>query len=906
MGVGTVIGTSPAIEAAAQDMLDAIDIPAALLDSARRVVRVNAAANAFAGDDSTPGLRLVEGQVWPDLCRASDAVGTGASELEELVTGIGERRTVSGAVEYAAQRRGRFKAFRLTARALAGDGGWVLVIQIDRTRLGVAERRLLEAEQRLADISELSSDWIWGTDEELRFVELSAPRDAFWRRVQPSLIGRSCAEILGGCTSPDIVEAGAAAIASRRPIRDCVTVIEVEGKPHRIRFRGKPLFDSNGSFRGYFGLAADITNTYEAESRLQAIAELSSDWYWQTDAEHRFTYMSKANPGVTRLRSSDILGRRRIDTIDRARTDPEALARHADDLANHRPFRDFVYGSSNLGRIRYLKVSGNPRFDREGRFQGHVGTASDVTAMIEAQERRESAERRLKAAVEQMPSGVAIWDPDDRMMICNEEYWKNSGISGPAPIGRTFEDLARSFRSVGHAKVDDVSFESKVQARLKLHRDPGSAIELPLANGRVLQVKERRFDDGTTVSVTTDITELKVRERAIAQQRTLLQTTLDHITDGILAIDEGWRIVAVNDTFAELLGVPDELARVGTHLASVIEWLAQRGDYGSDRPNVSAGKIVDAIAARPRWYDERPVPSGRVISWRVREMQNGGRIIAVADVSEQRQAEQRREQLRTTMGQAQKLEAISRLAGGLAHDLNNMLLPIMTLTEMAMDELPAGSPARDDLERVIGAAEHARGLVQRLLTFSRIGTQSGEPAAIDLSVADAMELVRATAGPDLSVRLVLRAPKIVVRLGATEIQQVVMNLGLNAAQAIGDRPGTLTIETALIEEDDDRLRGNTDLDSARRYARLSVIDDGPGIPPEVLPRIFDPFFTTKPVGQGTGLGLAVVHGLVSQVGGAIEIICDGGARFDVLLPIVESIAGQQNERNPNGADSSDR
>ena len=117
---------------------------------------------------------------------------------------------------------------------------------------------------------------------------------------------------------------------------------------------------------------------------------------------------------------------------------------------------------------------------------------------------------------------------------------------------------------------------------------------------------------------------------------------------------------------------------------------------------------------------------------------------------------------------------------------------------------------------------------------------------------------------------------------------------------------TRSCETALIEEDDDRLRGSADLDTARRYSRLSVIDDGPGIPPEVLPRIFDPFFTTKPVGQGTGLGLPVVHGLVSQVGCAIEIICDGGAHFDILLPIVEGEADLKSERNTNGAHSSDR
>ena len=168
MGSAAVTNSSAAFEPAVLDMLDAIDFPVALPDSTRRVVRINVAAGAFAADDGVPGLRLVEGHHWADLCRSADIVGTAASEMEDLIVGIGERRIVSGAVEYAARRRGRFKAYRLTARALAGDNGRILVTQVDRTRLGLAERRLLEAEQRLADIAELSSDWLWSTDEELR------------------------------------------------------------------------------------------------------------------------------------------------------------------------------------------------------------------------------------------------------------------------------------------------------------------------------------------------------------------------------------------------------------------------------------------------------------------------------------------------------------------------------------------------------------------------------------------------------------------------------------------------------------------------------------------------------------------------------------------------------------------
>jgi len=349
--------------------------------------------------------------------------------------------------------------------------------------------------------------------------------------------------------------------------------------------------------------------------------------------------------------------------------------------------------------------------------------------------------------------------------------------------------------------------------------------------------------------------------------------------------------------------MPEGVVGIGARLSAVFEWLGGRGDYGGEFAAAAAARLIEEIQSHPRWYDERSTPEGRRISWRVRGMEGGGYIIALADVSEQRQAEERREQLRGTMARAEKLEAISRLAGGLAHDLNNMLLPIMTLTELAMDELPEGSPAHGDLERVIGAAEHARGLVRRLLTFSRAAPQGMNAAMVDPAVHAAVDLIRSAAGPNLRIVLRLQAAA-AISLSDTEIQQIVVNLGQNAVQAIGDRPGTLTIETQVIEADDDLLRSVPTLDSARSHVRLTVADDGPGIPADVLPRIFEPFFTTKAVGQGTGLGLAVVHGLVGQVGGAIEMNGEGGARFDIMLPILDRSINPQG--NSNGAHSSDR
>jgi PAS domain S-box-containing protein len=887
MDVSGPVAIRVPVAPAVRGLLDAYDVPSCIVDAERVVLAVNSAARATDGPDAL-GLRLIEGRAWSELC-----LETGAETAPEMATLL-ERLQRNGAetltLDYVIRAPGRFKSFRLTAKAISGGDGGMLVTHTDITKALTTERRLLETEQRMGDLAGLFDEWLWSTDDGLRLIELRAPSDSVGRRIQPHLVGRSLDEILGAA-EPQAEGAGAN-VRRRRPFRQAIVPLDLDGTRHFIRLSGKPAFAEDGAFEGYIGVAEDITEALAverskeaAERRYREIVEFWSDWFWETDAEHRFVYRSETLNGRTQLDESRLLGKRRSELIDLELTDKEQLARHLDDLENHRPFRDFVYGCRNLGHVRYLKIGGKPRFDADGRFTGYVGNASDVTAVVTADAERASAERRLKAAIDQLPSGVAIWDRDDRLVTCNDQYW--NGLATPPAIGCTFEQAARIVRG-GSMATGDAEFEAAIRARVELHRNPGGPVETAAPNDRIVQVNERRMDDGSIVSVTTDITSIKARERLLAEQRGLLQTTLDHISDGILAVDEDWRITAANDTFSHLLGLPEEMAKVGVHFASLLEWLARRGDYGPGSAQAEAGRIFEAMAGRARWYDERPVPNGRLIAWRVRRMQGGGRILAVADISEQREAEQRREQLRSAMAQAEKLEAVAQLAGGLAHDLNNTLLPIIALTEVALDDLPAGSQPRADLEKVVTAAEHARGLVQRLMTFSRAESERSA-APLDPGVEDALALVMAAAGANITMKVELDAKDISVPLGITEIQQIVTNLGLNAAQAIGERPGTVVVSTVLLDADEDRLRASPGHDSARRYARLTVADDGPGISPDVLPRIFEPFFTTKEVGKGTGLGLAVVHGLVGRAGGWIEARSDNGAQFDVFLPVAEAI-----------------
>jgi PAS domain S-box-containing protein len=269
-------------------------------------------------------------------------------------------------------------------------------------------------------------------------------------------------------------------------------------------------------------------------------------------------------------------------------------------------------------------------------------------------------------------------------------------------------------------------------------------------------------------------------------------------------------------------------------------------------------------------------------------------VIICRDVTDEREAESEREQLEATLRQALKMEAVGTLAGGIAHDFNNVLLPMMMLTQLTLNRLPADSRERLDLGRVLAAQKRAKALVGQILAFSR--GSSGEYIEVDLAAIcrETLQLLRASL--PATVNLVDRLGAVGrVRADPTQLQQVLMNLCGNAAQAMPSGKGTVTVRLDEVSLDYAEL-----LEGLRpgRHCRLIVADDGSGIPSGIVERIFDPFFTTKEVGVGTGLGLSVVHGIVTAHHGAITVDTEigRGTAFTILLPLAP--AGAVAEKLP--------
>ncbi len=266
-------------------------------------------------------------------------------------------------------------------------------------------------------------------------------------------------------------------------------------------------------------------------------------------------------------------------------------------------------------------------------------------------------------------------------------------------------------------------------------------------------------------------------------------------------------------------------------------------------------------------------------------------VTVCRDVTEKRLLERQ-------LWQAQKMEALGTLAGGIAHDFNNILASIMGFTELALDDTPPESRARGSLTRVLKASSRAKELVRQILTFSRRADREQRTLLADQVIAEALRLMEASLPKDIEITASMQAHDCAILADPSQIHQIVMNLCTNAAQAMKDG-GAMGVHTQVVRLGDDSTAQAHRL-PAGQYLSLTVEDTGPGIAPDVLGRIFDPFFTTKDSGQGTGLGLAVVHGIVSSLGGAVFAQSEPGlgARLTVLLPTATACPGPALEPRP--------
>lgn len=352
-----------------------------------------------------------------------------------------------------------------------------------------------------------------------------------------------------------------------------------------------------------------------------------------------------------------------------------------------------------------------------------------------------------------------------------------------------------------------------------------------------------------------------------------LRAAVESAPSGLLMIDEGGRIVLVNREVERLFGYSrEELLGKPVDLLVPTEFAHIHPRY---RKGFVAEPKVRRMGAGRDLYGRRKDGSQVAVEIGLTPVVTAEGVFilsAIVDISARIEAETARRKLEEELRQAQKLEAVGTLAGGIAHDFRNILNGIIGYAELLHGEVgrrPDGAAMTQDIRELLTFAHRGRDLVERILTFSRRGTPHRQPLSLQNQVPEVVRLLRATlpSSIDIQVKMDEATPSI---LGdATSVHQILMNLGTNAAHAMPLR-GTLEIELEPFYVRDSIARANPDMREGP-YALLRVKDTGSGIDPTVIDRVFDPFFTTKEPGSGTGLGLAMVHGIMKDHQGAVRI-----------------------------------
>jgi PAS domain S-box-containing protein len=716
-----------------------------------------------------------------------------------------------------------------------------------------------------------------------RFLSPSVERVTGWP-VSFFLVGpQRFAEIVHPDDRDTMLSEGAAFLVSPNPILSMeMRVVGADGFVRWLRSDIQATRDDQGRAIRLDCVLTDINrpkmaelSLCESQRWLTRLLETSTNGVFILDLAGRITLTNRAAEQITAMPADALLDRDWNDlpwAPDSAELLPTAGAPFTSDLA----FRTLRDGQLKLvrpdGRMVPLSLNAAPLRDDAGRIVGVVVTMTDLSLRRQAEDAVRRSEERYRRLFEKNLVGVCRYTLDGRFLEGNPAYARMFGYRSPdemrdVPGASLHADPLE--RSLKLKQLLDTGFLTNIESRRR--RKDGSEFWV-LEN--VALVDE---GGGRTIEATlADITERKRAEQVITREHALLWTLLNSIPDAIFFKDRDGMYLGCNPAFEE---------RVGLHEGEII--------------GRTAAEIFPAAQAREiQAEDARVFASGTLLRLEKNlEYRGGARLEEVLlhpmldetgaivgllgvgrDITERRQIE---EQLR----QSGKMEGIGRLAGGVAHDFNNLLTIILGNISLLRSILRDVDDAADLLADCEKAAQRASELTNQLLGFARRKPLTLQPLDLTRRVAETAQLLRRIIDPNIRIYTQPQPDPWLIDGDPSHVGQILMNLCLNARDALEPAGGRITVETANVVIDESQQRENVNARGGE-YVRLSVADNGPGIIPEIRARMFEPFFTTKPLGKGTGLGLAVVFGIVQQHNGWIECHCEPGAgtRFDIYFP----------------------
>lgn len=843
------------------------------------------------------GAQFCEGMSVAEFCRNLADTGAVPASADDPEQWISERIQEFGKTEDDQDVKLANGLWTQVTQRTLSDGS-VALIAVDTSEAHDRERALRRREAFYHDLADLTSDWVWQSDADNRFIPLDAEHAKAAPNPLQNYVGRRRRDIAAPQDLAHETEKWARHqddLDHHRPFHDfeySVASTNVSGSIGRVRTSGTPEFDSRGNFVGYRGVARDITKEYELRQRADAAHQRLDDALEAIpvavciyDQDNR---LRVANSHARKLMSS-IKGEL-LDGAPRNRNDRfvgDRYSREAPASTGLEPDRQLTNDAADHA-WELDTADGQSYLLRERRSHGGDTIVSGIEITELKRQTWELAEQSalLQGTLDTIDQGLAVFAPDYRLVAWNQNFLTMFGFEHlKVTAGTRMQEFAEAYRD----KSGQPSFVSPDQVeracRNAMNCDPAQLTVEPVT-GRVVDVRRARTADGGVAITLTDITDLKQNERELSRKTDELEGVFQSMEQGIAVLDDDLTITAINGRMLELLNIPAALNNdiVGQNLSNAIGYLAKSGYYG---PMIKSGDVSEFAEAQIRRMQlgsdsvsERQLPNGRLVDFQSRRLKGTGYVISCRDITKQRQSE---EALREAKEQAEFANrAKSEFLANTSHELRTPLNAIIGFSEILKNELfgPLGSP------RYVGyvtdihdSGQHLLDLINDLLDLAKVeaGHQElhEEPTMVKELVEASLRLVRDRAKANrISLRTELSDGLVSVLVDERAIKQVLINLLSNAVKFTPE--GGLVVVSTDTHEDG--------------RVEFRVTDSGIGMAPEDIPKALAPF------GQidgslarryhGTGLGLPLAVRLVEMHGGTVEVQSElgKGTTVTVRLP----------------------